>query len=97
MRTSPQPTVIASTWWTPPIPPLDVITQALINPSASLCIGAVAVQIDYDGTWKCYIGYGTGEDEEADANRIRDWGVPLGFARAAIGLFPQLDSNKYAS
>lgn len=79
-------------WWTPASPWLGAIVFAPDGP----VIGIVAIE-SYapEGHWKAYIGLGTGNDEERDAEYIARVGMPLGNAQAAAAFFPQLDVKKY--
>lgn len=77
-------------WWTPPVPGIT-IADGVIH----LSIGAVAIESYTDGSWKVYMGYGRGEDEEADCQLIAGHGMPIGSKDAAAGLFPQFDKEKF--
>jgi hypothetical protein len=58
-------------------------------------IGIVAIDSDGHG-WKCYIGTGTGYDEDADCQLIAGVGMPTGKA-IAVASFPSLDADKFIS
>lgn len=89
--------ILDAVWWTPPRNNilLDAVVGKLLGTAQVLCIGAVAVGMGYDGHWKCYIGYGLGDDEKQDAQRIATNGVPLGSREAACAFFPSLPVEKF--
>jgi hypothetical protein len=80
--------ILGAKWWTPPTPGfMDV---------SGYCIGAVAIlSHEPTGSWKVYIGYGLGVDEQNDAQRIAAHGMPIGTKEGACGLFPNLDPDKF--
>jgi hypothetical protein len=80
-------------WWTPAIN--NVLYDAFAGTVHDICIGIVAIESYEDGSWKCYIGYGRGEQEDEDCQRIAAHGMPLGSKEAACGFFPQLNSEKF--
>jgi hypothetical protein len=80
--------IIDAIWYTPAVSlPIAII--------ADICIGIVAVQINDEGDWKCYIGYGSGKDEDADKQQVAAHGMPLASKDAAVGFFPQADPERY--
>lgn len=81
--------ILGSKWWTPPAPTLAALA------GGELCIGAVAIESFTDGSWKVYMGYGRGMDENADEQYIAGRGMPIGSKEAACGLFPQFDAEKF--
>lgn len=86
--------ILNSVWFTPPLN--DIFIDALTGMANGICIGIVAIE-SYapDGSWKCYIGYGNGQSEYGDAQKIAGGGMPLGSAEAAHGFFPELPIEKY--
>lgn len=82
--------VLDAKWWTPPVPVIT-ISDGVIN----LSIGAVAIESFEDGSWKVYMGYGRGIDEDQDKQLIAGHGMPIGSKDAACGLFPQFDREKF--
>jgi hypothetical protein len=93
--------ILDAKWWTPPLPGFSVLRQAAVG-GTKLAIGIVAIESYDPGNglpvqWKCYVGYGRGEDEEADMQAIARHGMPFGSQEAACGLFPELDPEGYRS
>ena len=84
--------VLDSKWRNPPI---NSLFLGVGMTGRDICIGIVAISSGPDGEWKCYIGYGAGLDEDADAQRIAANGMPLASAAGAVGLFPSLDIERY--
>jgi len=81
--------ILGSTWWTPPV------AAGRIVMGGDLIIGVVAIESFTDGSWKAYIGYGGGEDEQRDQQRIASYGMPIGNKEAACGFFPHLTPSKF--
>lgn len=81
------PIVLGAIWFTP--------HSLVVSIFPDVCIGVVAVESDTDGHWKCYIGYGMGSSEQADAASVAHYGMPLGNRDAAAAFFPSLDKEKF--
>lgn len=73
-------------WWTPP--------SHLGSTGIPICIGIVVGVDEEHDYWKCYVGYGLGDNEKTDMLRILATGQPFGSAEAAAALF-DLDPKKY--
>lgn len=71
--------ILDTVWFTPP---------RLPGIHATGIIGIVAIASGPNDEWKCYIGYGRGNDEDSDAQLIAAYGAPIGSKEAACGFFP---------
>lgn len=88
--------VLDAKWWTPPLPGLTIVGAAVLADALpQIVIGAVAIESYKDGSWKVYMGYGGGKDEDRDCQAIAGYGMPIGGKEAACGLFPQFDPEKF--
>lgn len=78
--------ILGSVWYTP-----------FMLPSVNLdmCIGIVAIRSGKGDDWKCYIGYGFGEDEDYDAQLVAGQGIPVANEAMACALFPDLKPEGY--
>lgn len=81
--------ILGLAWYTPRL-------ISPVSPPGTLCIGIVAFEsYEPDGQWKVYIGYGQGESEERDAQRILTTGMPIGSKEVACAYFPDLSPDKF--
>lgn len=87
-------TILGSKWWSPIMPGKTIFDES------ELCVGIVAVcsfKNLHSMEWKCYIGYGKGENQSKDEQWIAKHGNPLAIKSAAVALFPELDPEGYRS
>lgn len=83
--------ILGSHYWTPPKPFMTVLDPVDNN----MCIGIVAIESHTDGSWKCYVGCGAGDNDKLDEQLIAANGMPIGNKSAACGFFPHLDEAKF--
>lgn len=85
-----QRTILNSVWYTPPMP-----GATILDGPPPQCIGVVAIASGPEKySWKAYIGFGFGDNEQIDAQLIARNGVKI-TKEVACAHFPELSPDNF--